>query len=37
MAVKNNSKIRFFDHDGYRSRAACICVRNESEDEVRLF
>ena len=23
--------------DGYRERAACICVRNEREDEVRIF
>jgi hypothetical protein len=32
---KDNNKMRFFDHDGYRQRAACICVRNQHEDEVR--
>ncbi len=32
---KDDNKMRFFDHDGYRQRAACICVRNQHEDEVR--
>jgi hypothetical protein len=32
---KNNNKMRVFDDDGYRQRAACICVRNQYEDEVR--
>lgn len=26
--------MRLTDPDGYRQRAACICVRNEHEDEV---
>lgn len=29
--VKNG---RCYYNDGYRMRSACICVRNESEDEV---
>ncbi|CAF0995727.1 unnamed protein product [Rotaria sordida] len=33
----NNNKIRFTDHDGYRQRAACICIRNEREDEILLI
>jgi len=32
---KEDNKMRFFDDDGYRPRAACICVRNPHEDEVR--
>ena len=31
---KDPNKMRFFDVDGYRPRAACICVRNQYEDEV---
>ena len=31
---KTDSKMRFFDHDGFRHRAACICIRNEGEDQV---
>ena len=31
---KDSNKLRFFDDDGYRQRAACICVRNQHEDEV---
>jgi hypothetical protein len=30
-------EMRFIDQDGYRQRAACICVRNEREDEVRIL
>jgi len=37
MTEKNKTKMRFTDHDGYRQRAACICVRNEREDEVRII
>jgi len=37
MTEKNKTKIRIIDRDGYRQRAACICVRNEREDEVRIF
>ncbi len=25
---------RLYDHDGYRKRAACVCVKNENENEV---
>lgn len=32
---KDSNKLRFFDDDGYRQRAACICVRSQHEDEVR--
>ena len=31
---KSSNKMRYFDDDGYRQRAACICVRSEQEDEV---
>jgi hypothetical protein len=31
------TKQRLIDHDGYRQRAACICVRTEREDEVRIL
>jgi len=34
---KDDNKLRFFDGDGYRQRAACICVRSEHEDEVLLI
>jgi len=37
MTEKNKTKIRIIDRDGYRQRAACICVRNEREDEVRIL
>lgn len=23
------------DHDGYKKRAACVCVKNENENEVK--
>ncbi|UJR10847.1 hypothetical protein I4U23_015035 [Adineta vaga] len=32
-----SEKMRLFDHDGYRQRAACICIRNEHEDEILLI
>jgi len=35
VSEKDDTKLRYFDDDGYRPRAACICVRNEAEDEVR--
>lgn len=28
------AKIRHLDNDGYRHRAACICIRDDREDEV---
>lgn len=34
---KSDNKMRVFDTDGYRQRAASICVRNENEDQVNLF
>ncbi|CAF3389611.1 unnamed protein product [Rotaria sp. Silwood1] len=37
MTQKDKTQIRFIDHDGYRQRAACICVRSESEDEILLI
>ncbi|CAF2766934.1 unnamed protein product [Rotaria sp. Silwood2] len=37
MSEKDNNKIRSIDDDGYRQRAACICVRNEREDEILLI
>jgi len=33
---KDDNKLRFFDDDGYRQRAACICIRSQHEDEVRI-
>lgn len=36
MMEKDNTKMRCIDKDGYRERAACICVKNEREDEVRI-
>ena len=35
MNDKHKTKLRIVDRDGYRQRAACICVRNEREDEVK--
>lgn len=35
MTETNKTKTRLIDPDGYRQRAACICIRNEREDEVR--
>lgn len=36
MVKEKPNSIRIYDQDGFRRRAACICVRNESEDEVLL-
>lgn len=33
--VKEKSSERVVDADGYRKRAACICVKSEEETEVR--
>ena len=30
----DNQKI--YDNDGYKKRAACVCVKNESETEVKI-
>ncbi|KAJ8016722.1 hypothetical protein DPEC_G00010280 [Dallia pectoralis] len=35
MKLKSN-KTRTYDGDGYKKRAACLCFRNESEEEVLL-
>ena len=36
MKNKPNS-IRTYDSDGFRRRAACVCVRDDSEIEVRII
>ncbi|ODN05166.1 Diphosphoinositol polyphosphate phosphohydrolase 1 [Orchesella cincta] len=36
MVKEKPDQIRIYDEDGYRQRAACLCVRNESESEVLL-
>lgn len=36
MVKEKPNSIRIYDKDGFRRRAACICVKNESEDEVLL-
>lgn len=33
MKLKSN-QTRTYDGDGYKKRAACLCFRNESEEEV---
>ncbi|KAH1171445.1 hypothetical protein KIL84_007063 [Mauremys mutica] len=35
MKLKSN-QTRTYDGDGYKKRAACLCFRNESEEEVLL-
>ncbi|CAG0894479.1 unnamed protein product [Darwinula stevensoni] len=36
MVKEKPESVRLYDEDGYRRRAACICVRNEAESEVLL-
>lgn len=36
MVKEKPNSTRCYDPDGYRRRAACICVRSEAEDEVLL-
>lgn len=36
MVKEKPNSIRIYDSEGYRRRAACICVRNDLEDEVLL-
>ncbi|XP_035905105.1 diphosphoinositol polyphosphate phosphohydrolase 1 [Anopheles stephensi] len=36
MVKEKPNSIRIYDKDGYRRRAACICVRSEAETEVLL-
>lgn len=35
MVKEKPNSIRIYDSEGYRRRAACICVRSDLEDEVR--
>jgi hypothetical protein len=32
--VKERTDQRFYDNDGYKKRSACVCVKNENENEV---
>ncbi|XP_020290318.1 diphosphoinositol polyphosphate phosphohydrolase 1 isoform X2 [Pseudomyrmex gracilis] len=36
MVKEKANSIRIYDSEGYRRRAACICVKNDLEDEVLL-
>ncbi|CAK9826567.1 Diphosphoinositol polyphosphate phosphohydrolase 1 [Anthophora retusa] len=36
MVKQKPNSIRIYDSEGYRRRAACICVKNDLEDEVLL-
>uniref|UniRef100_A0A8D8VWX2 diphosphoinositol-polyphosphate diphosphatase n=1 Tax=Cacopsylla melanoneura TaxID=428564 RepID=A0A8D8VWX2_9HEMI len=36
MVKEKPNSTRMYDQDGYRRRAACICVRNEAEKEILL-
>jgi hypothetical protein len=36
MQSKENNKRCYYD-DGFRMRAACVCVRNDKEDEVNIL
>ena len=36
MVKEKPNSIRTYDEEGFRKRAACLCVRSESEDEVLL-
>lgn len=36
MVKDKPNSIRTYDEDGFRKRAACLCVRNELEDEILL-
>lgn len=35
MVKEKPNSTRIYDKDGFRQRAACICVRSPEEDEVR--
>ena len=37
MVKEKPNSTRIYDEDGYRQRAACICVKNEAETEVSVF
>ena len=34
MVKERADQQRFYDNDGYKKRAACVCVKNENENEV---
>lgn len=36
MVKEKPNSTRIYDKDGFRQRAACICVRTIDEDEVRV-
>ena len=35
MVKEKPNQIRTYDKDGFRLRAACVCVRDDTEQEVR--
>lgn len=35
MVKEKSNQSRVFDSEGYRKRAACICVKSEEETEVK--
>ena len=37
MVKEKPGSTRIYDQDGFRRRAACICVKSESENEVSFF
>lgn len=37
MVKEKPNSIRVYDQDGFRRRAACVCVRSDAETEVRSF
>lgn len=34
MVKEKHESSRLYDNDGYKKRAACVCVKNENENEV---
>lgn len=37
MVKEKPNSTRIYDADGFKRRAACICVKNDSEDQVNTF
>jgi diphosphoinositol-polyphosphate diphosphatase len=37
MVKERSDNQRSYDNDGYKKRAACVCVKNENENEVNIF
>jgi hypothetical protein len=35
MVKEKPNQVRTYDEDGFRLRAACVCVRDDTEQEVR--